>query len=437
MDARVEARNRDDIDRVGGGNIALALMALAWVGLLAIYLDHRIVLTSDSMNNYVHVWGIARDLWHHGHLPWRLPVLGHGDAYAYPYGFTNWTTAAIVWPVLGNWGVTLWTALGAVGCVVATFVAFPELRHGWWAAAVLANPAILESMLFGQQAFAWAAALLLFGVAAWRRDRPLLAAVLVGLGQATHAPIVLPIGVLLVLVSLPFAPDRRALLRWYALSLLIALPAVALVFASPGYADSSTRDRLVNFFGTLGPRILVVAFPLLLIRARRTGIRALAPLALIVALAVNVAFEEPLNVEWQWRGMVRHASTATLDDFLHSKQFVPGATYRVLRGAGDSKLGLYHVLRAGGRLDSELFPESEAMHSFSSSAEYEQLLCGRHVDFVVAYESYAKSRHTNELAVLRRLEAQPDPRVRVHSIERAYDHVVYSVDRRNCANTSA
>ncbi len=296
MDARVEARDRD-IDRVPGGNIALGLMVLAWIAVLAIYLDHRIVLTSDSMNNYVHVWGIAHDLWHHGHLPWRMPLLGHGDAFAYPYGFTNWTTAAIVWPVLGNWGVTLWTALGAVGCIVATFVAFPELRHGWWAAAVLANPAIIEAMLFGQQTFAWGAALLLFGVAAWRRNRPLLAAVLVGLGQATHAAIVLPIGVLLVLAYLPFAPDRRALLRWYALSLLIALPAVWLVFASPGYADSSMRDRLVNFFGTLGPRILVIALPLIFVLLRRTGIRVLAPLALVLALAVNVAFEQPLNVD--------------------------------------------------------------------------------------------------------------------------------------------
>jgi hypothetical protein len=436
MDARVEARDRH-ARGVPGGGIALALMVLAWICVLAIYLDHRIVLTSDSMNNYVHVWGIARDLWHHGHLPWRMPVLGHGDAFAYPYGFTNWTTAAIVWPVLGNWGVTLWTALGAVGCIVATFAAFPELRRGWWAAAVLANPAIIESMLFGQQTFAWGAALLLFGVAAWRRDRPLLAAVLVGLGQATHAAIVLPIGVLLVLACLPFAPDRRALLRWYALSVLIALPAVWLVFASPGYADSSTRDRFVNFFGTLGPRILLVALPLIFALVRRTGIRALAPLALILALGVNVAFEEPLNVEWQWRGMVRSASTVTLDNYLHSAQFVPGATYRVLRGAGDSKLGLYHVLRAGGRLDSELFPESEAMHSFSTPAAYEQLLCDRHVDYVVAYESYTKSRRTNELAVLQRLEAQTNPRVRVRAIQRAYDHVVYSVDRHGCVNPTA
>jgi hypothetical protein len=135
--------------------------------------------------------------------------------------------------------------------------------------------------------------------------------------------------------------------------------------------------------------------------------------------------------------MFRRASTVTLDDYLHSRQFVPGATYRVLRGAADSKLGLYHVLRAGGRLDSELFPESEAMHSFSTLADYEQLLCDRHVDYVVAYESYATSRHTNELEVLQRLEAQPNARVGVHPIQRAYDHVVYSVNRRGCANPTA
>ena len=70
--------------------------------MLALYLRHSIVLSSDSVNNHVHVWYIARDLWHHGRLPWRMPVLAHGEAYAYPYGFVNWTTAAIFWPLFGN-----------------------------------------------------------------------------------------------------------------------------------------------------------------------------------------------------------------------------------------------------------------------------------------------------------------------------------------------
>jgi len=416
------------------------VLAAVWIAIGALYLDHHVVLSSDSMNNYVHVWWIARDLWHHGWLPWRMPVLGHGDAYAYPYGFANWTVAALLWPALGNWGVTLCTLLGAVGCMVATFVAFPELREGWWTAAVLANPAIIESLLFGQQAFAWGAALLLFGIACWRRGRRFSAALLVGLGQATHAPIVLPIGLLVVLISLRFVSDRRALLRYYTISLVISVPAVLLVFASPGYADSSTRDRLVNFVGTLAPRLLIVALPFAFVWLRSKGIRALAPLAVLLVLATNLALEEPLNVTFQWRALThsQDVSTASLDTFLTSAAFEPGAMYRVLRGAGDGKLGLYHVLLAGGRLDSEMFPESMAMHNFASVADYEQLLCARRVDFVIAFDSYTASRHTNEIAVLTRLadaSASPlgQPIVRVRPIERGPGHVVYQVTRVGCS----
>jgi glycosyltransferase involved in cell wall biosynthesis len=416
---------------VPGGRIALGFMIAFWAIVIGWYLGHRIVLSSDSMNNYVHVWWIARDLWHHGHLPWGMPVLGHGGAYAYPYGLTNWTFAAVLWPLFGNWAVTLTTALGALGCIAATFFAFPELRRGWWAAAVLANPAIIETLLFGQQAFAWGAALLLIGIGCWRRDRALAAALLVGLAQATHPAIVLPMALLLVAGALVFDRARRAaLLRWYALSVVIALPAVALVFASPGYADASTRDRLVNFVGTLAPRILVVLIPIVLVNMRRMGVRAYAPLALVAVLLVNVALEEPLNVKFQWRAFTRYSQTASLDSYLHSDQFVPGATYRVLRGAADAKLGLYHVLRAGGRLDSEMFPESMAVHDFASVDDYAELLCARHVDFVIAYDSYAKSRHTNELSVLQQLAG--DPASGVHVIERGPGHAVYRVPRAGC-----
>jgi hypothetical protein len=165
---------------------------------------------------------------------------------------------------------------------------------------------------------------------------------------------------------------------------------------------------------------------------RRTGIRALAPLALVIVLAWNVAFQQPLNVAFQWRGLSRTANTASLDAFLRSKEFTPGATYRVLRGAGDAKLGIYHVVRAGGRLDSELFPESMAVHSFPNATTYEQLLCDRRVDFVIAYSSYTASRHTNELALLHELATTPDSTVRVRPIASGPGHVVYSVDRAGC-----
>lgn len=451
MDATVEASDNAADDGgtgtggIAGGKFVALVFAAMWIAVGALYLDHQVVLSSDSMNNYVHVWWIARDLWHHGWLPWRMPVLGHGDAYAYPYGFVNWTVAALLWPLFGNWAVTLCTLVGAVGCLVATFVAFPELRHGWWVAAVLANPAIIESLLFGQQAFAWGAALFLFGVACWRRGRRFSAALLVGLGQATHAPIVLPIGILVVLVALRFVSDRRALLRYYTISLVITVPAALLVFASPGYVDSSTRDRLVNFVGTLAPRLMAIGLPFIFVWLRRTGIRALAPLVVVAMLVTNVALQEPLNVTFQWRALTRgtDVSTTSLDNFLRSPLFVPDATYRVLRASSDGKLGLYHVLLAGGRLDSEMFPESMAGRNFANEADYEQLLCARHVDFVIAYASYTVSKRTNEIALLTRLAADsalPSAArlaARVRPIERGVGHAVYQVTRTGCAAGSS
>ena len=424
-------------DDVPGGNVALIVVAGAWIAIAVRYLSHRIVLSSDSMNNYVHVWWVARGLWHHGHLPWHMPVLGHGAAYAYPYGFTNWTVGALLWPVFGDWGVTLCTVLGAAACIAATFAAFPELRRGWWAAAALANPAIIQALLFGQQSFEWGAALLLFGIAAWRRNRPLVAAILVGLGQATHAAIVLPIALLLVAIGCWFVPDRGRLLRWYGVSLLITIPAVALVFASPGYADATMRDRIANFFSTLGLRLLIVVLPLVFVWARHTGARALAPLALLVSLAINAIVWVPMNVDSQWAGLSRTADTASLDAYLRSPAFRPGATYRVLRGAGDAKLGLYHVVRAGGRLDSEMFPESMAIRSFSSTQQYARLLCARHVDYVIAYASYTASHGTNELAVLRQLAAHPLANIRIAPIEDGRGPVVYRVTRPGCSGGSS
>ena len=152
-----------------GGTLVLCLVVVAWAITLTRYLWHSVLLSFDTVNNYAHVWYVADRIWDHGQLPLRMPVLGHGQAFAFPYGFLPWATAALMRPLLGDWTVTLWLALGAVGMVIATFTAFPELRRGWWAAAVLLNPAVIQAALFGQLSFAWAATLLLFGIAAWRR----------------------------------------------------------------------------------------------------------------------------------------------------------------------------------------------------------------------------------------------------------------------------
>jgi len=287
--------------------------------------------------------------------------------------------------------------------------------------------------LFGQQSFAWGAMLLLFGVAAWRRGHLAWAAILVGVGQANHAAIVLPIGVLLVAYYLPFARDRRELLRWYALSCAIALPAVWLVLASPTTAESTVGTEVSNFLITIGPRIIIVGLPVICVLLQRTGLRALAPVGVVFALVAHLSFEIPLNVGQQWHALVENGTdTATLDAYLRSPGFAPGETYRVLRG-GDGKLGSYHVLRAGGRLDSEMFPESMAIRSFRDPGEYASLLCDRRVDRIIHYDTYDAARHTNEEPMIDALERATVDDVRLRKVASGPGWKVDAVERAGCS----
>jgi hypothetical protein len=115
---------------------------------------------------------------------------------------------------------------------------------------------------------------------------------------------------------------------------------------------------------------------------------------------------------------------------------VRGATYRVLRG-GDGKLGLYHVVKAGGRLDSEMFPETMAIRDFHDVPEYEKLLCDRHVDQILHFASYDASRHTNERETITRLAARPGERIRLQRLADGSGFEAYAVDRRSCLTVPA
>ena len=156
------------------------------------------------------------------------------------------------------------------------------------------------------------------------------------------------------------------------------------------------------------------------------------PAALAISIVCNLALEAPLNVAHQWRALARRTvDTRELDGYMRASPFVAGATYRVLRD-GDGKLGMYHVLQAGGRLDSELFPESMAMHSFRDLAAYESLLCDRHVDQVLHFASYDRQRHTNERDMLNALVAHQGTRVQARVVNRSGDWEAYAIDRSGC-----
>jgi hypothetical protein len=425
------------------GSIVLWIVAAAWAVILILILRNAVFVSDDAISNYGHVWYVSDRIWRFHHVPWSMPVIGHGKALAFPYALVPWLSAAFLRPVLGDWVVTLWLVVGTVGLIAATFWAFPELRRGWWAAAVLVNPALVVAAIIGQLPFLWGASMLMGAVACWRRRRYVLAAVLAGLGQATHPAVVLPMGVVLVAWWWYWEPDRRRLLRYYAASLLPAIPATLLVFASPVFGDSDPVVVATSFFGTLGVRMLVLALPIALVvvqrrlqsPATRLRVTTRVPAAVCLTLLLsNIVLAGPLEAEYSWGALGRKPDTHLLT-FIKSSKFDPGATYRILR-AHDGKIGMYQLVQHDARLDSEFFPESIARNSWPDVTKYSQFLRNRRVDYVIIFGSYDREWRTNEHRLLRQLKRQgPDgcdaDRVGVHEVSAARTFDVYGI-RRDC-----
>jgi hypothetical protein len=371
-----------------------------WAALLSLIAQHRIFVTHDSLISYAHVWWIDSRLWHGGGIPWHMPMLGHGEALTFPYGVVPWLIGALLWPLFGQWAVTLVLVLGAAGLIAAMFWAFPELRRPWWAVTALANPILVVAPLSGEIPFLWGSALLLTGIGCWRRGHRAWAIVLVGIGQLTHPAVVLPIAALVVALRLRWEPDRRRLLGAWALSVCIAAPGIWPVLASPVFSDSSTATKLVEFVGTVLIRACVL-LPALLVLVADNRPHWLAPSLAAAALVLNVVVLAPLQAGYSWGALTRQPDT-TIQAFTATAQFRPGATYRLVRGA-DGKVGMYQLMRAGGKLDSEFFPESIWFGNFPSVAAYSQFLVDRKVDHVLIFYDGQERHPTNELALLRRL----------------------------------
>ena len=72
------------------GRPALIAVGVAWIVVLGFILSHSLFVSHDSLSNYGHVWYVAEQLRSGGGLPFHMPVLGHGEALTFPYGFLPW-----------------------------------------------------------------------------------------------------------------------------------------------------------------------------------------------------------------------------------------------------------------------------------------------------------------------------------------------------------
>src|SRR5690242_3523356 len=197
---------------------ALIAVIAAWLVVLGLILSHSLFVSHDTLSNYSHVWWVAEQLRAGDGLPFHMPVLGHGEALTFPYGFLPWLVGGVLALALGDWAVTLMIVLGFVAVVATMFWALPEIRHGWWAVAVLVNPTLVMAPIIGQLPFLWAVAFFFAAVGCWRRDRRIAATVLLTVAQATHPAILMPIAFLVIAVWFPWEKNKRALAVVYGVS---------------------------------------------------------------------------------------------------------------------------------------------------------------------------------------------------------------------------
>ena len=294
--------------------------------------------------------------------------------------------------------MTLWLVVGAAGVTAGAFWAFPEIRKPLALALFLANPMLVEAVLLGQLPFLWATAFWFVAIGMWRRERLPWAVVFAALAQASHPAVLLPLAGLTVLVRLPFDANWRRLFIAYSLSVLLAVPAIALVFISPVVEDSTFVSLMGNFFGTISLRAFVVYAPFEIILLVRLFPRRTLFVAFAAVLSLNVVLVPIRHTGYAWHALTRSPDT-TLLAFVDSSVFDKGATYRVLRVA-DGKVGMYQLLQHGARLDSEFFPESIDRRSWPAAPDYRDFLDRRDVDYVLIYRAYDARYHTNEHALL-------------------------------------
>ena len=408
-DTPAPARSGDGDGWDRSGRVALAVVGAAWVVIGILILARPVFITHDSLSNNVHVWWLADQLWSGAGVPWRIDVLANGEALTFPYASIPWLTSALVWPLLADRAVSLWLVLGFAGTVAATFWTMPSLRRGWWAVAVLTNPALVISPLLGQLPFLWSTTFTLLAMGCWHRSRRALAVALAVAAQVTHPAVTIPIVAVVVLVWLPFEHRER---RWplvgcWALSVGLSLPAVWAVFQSPVVAQTTLITQVAALFQTAGMRLLVVLVPLVLVgiqHQRRVRIPLWTPVALsLLFVALQWPMYRPFGMDFGW-GALRRDPIAEIDGFVASDGVTDGDTYRVLSGF-DGKYGLYAVARAGGVLDAEFFPEGLHRGPFASTDEYAAFLRERRVDHVVTFPSYDRRyRRSNETDLLAELD---------------------------------
>lgn len=377
---------------------ALAVFAIAILVALAM-LSRPYFVATDSAHSYAHVWYLSHAIYDHGEVPLRMHQLESGDAMMFPYAFIPWMPTALVYPLLGDWGVTFSMVAGAVLLVWAAAWFRPRLRNPMLLALFLLNPFFWSGLLTFQLATFWSFGLLLlaFGL----RDRRRLVWSGVALtGSFVAHPMMGPAGFALGCALLTLEarrPPRDLLIPGFA-ALSASLPAFVMFVMSPLLGDAPRSEVLLSAVDNMR-RLTMIAAAFALPLMAPWALRYWAPVGAMLIAGLIV-----LLVAWPPFGLYERPEPQ-FGGYLATHPIDHQATYRVLT-TSHREDGMIEFLKRGAVLSHEFFTESVQRRSFSSVEAYSCFLGVRGVGHVALSAGFRRQFATNEEDLLRQMSAR-------------------------------
>ncbi len=384
---------------------ALALLALVFIS--ADMLVNPLFLASDSMHSYAHVWYISEQLFNHASLPLRIGLLDSGRASTFPYAFPVYLVGAVLYPLLGDWAVTLLMVVAVVGTVWTAGLVRPVMRDPWFLLLFLLNPLFIDAIYGFQFASLWSAVFFFSFVWAFERQRYLLTAGLLWLTVATHPVIGAAAVGAYGLCLLTF--DRGRLRPLITIGIPISIALIPIY-----YMELLTPSVRENSFFTIGSSTVLSIIERGTFLAMPFALSALAPqirrlyrpvlaAGMVTAVVGVVALSGVIRYERApggYYGIIHHSSNVYAE-FFRSPEFQPGAVYRVLEPT-EREDGMYRFIKHGAVLSNEFFNESVFRRPWTQS-QYACYGAFKGIDFVVAEKVYVKRYGNSEQDLLRTL----------------------------------
>lgn len=386
--------------------LPVGVFGLTAVALL-LMLTRSFYLGDDAAQSYGHVWYLSEALFTHHEWPWHVAQLENGRAAMFPYGILPWLPDAVLYPVFGDWIVTLSMVAGVVFMLLAAGRFRHELRSPFLLSLFLLNPLLWNGITQFQLTTMWSFGFFFLGIGQLERGRDARAVILLALAIACHP--MMGAGALGVYGVFEWVRSRSFPLHAATLgvvALLVASPAVAFFLSAPLVSEAKPGVIALSVLDNLR-RLSVPLLALLLpeLRGRIAVRQGTVAATLGVATAAALVYLPPSGL-WQ-------TSHARFAGYLAANPVRPGDSYRVLV-SNNHEDGMVEFMRAGAVLSNEFFTESEHRQVWPDPEAYTCFLATKRVDHVVVGSEYPSPYRDSELhmldALVKQGEAEPEYR---------------------------